>query len=108
MPHSTKLPAIATGTISSHSQVGSCIRLTHQTIAEMPAAYITPTCSRPLYQGLICATYCSRNRRCRSVIMESPLSLSICADILDVYQAHVKAKTRELTRPAGTQEAHDP
>ena len=49
---------------------------------------MTPMWSRPLYQGLIPATYCSRNRRCRSVIMESPLALSEqVTDILGVYQA---------------------
>jgi hypothetical protein len=96
--HSAKLPPIATGTISSHSQVGCCIRLTHQAIAEMPAAYITPTWSKPLYQGLIPATYCSRNRRCRSVIMESPLALCPIADILDVYQVAVK-ESRESAAP---------
>ena len=66
----------------------------------MPAAYITPTWSRPLYQGLIPATYCSRNRRCRSVIMESPLALDSIADILDVYQVAVK-ESREPPRRRG-------
>ena len=88
--HSAKLPASATGTTSSHSQPGLAMRLTHQAMAPMPAAYMTPMCSSPLYQGLIWATYCSRNFRCRSVIMESPLSLPERTDILGVYQQLVK------------------
>ena len=49
---------MATGISSSHSHVGFCMRLTHQAMAPMPAAYITAMCTNPLYQGLICATYC--------------------------------------------------
>jgi hypothetical protein len=70
--HSAKLPAIATGTTSSHSHVAPCIRPTHHQIAEMPAAYMTPTWTRPLYQGLICSTYWRRKLRWRSVIMVCP------------------------------------
>src|SRR5579862_7462971 len=68
---------MATGTTRSHSQVASCMRLAHQAMAPMPAAYITPTWTNPWYHGLICATYCSRNLRCLSVIMARPSSGNI-------------------------------
>ena len=68
-----KLPAIATGITSSHSQRASCMRLTHHQIAPMPAVYMTPMWTNPLYQGLIAATYFSRNLRWRSVIMAAPV-----------------------------------
>ena len=55
------------------------MRLTHHQIAPMPAAYITATCTIPLYQGLISETYFARNLRWRSVIMGGPR----CADGMD-------------------------
>src|SRR5207302_3693647 len=89
--HSPKLPAMATGRMRSHSHVGSCMRLTHHQIAAMPAPYMTPTCTRPWYHGLISETYFSRNWRWRSVIMAGLLRRGRLRDILVVDQESVKA-----------------
>ena len=59
-------------------------------IAAMPAVYMTPMWTSPLYQGLISETYFSRKRRWRSVIMGDSLALNPATDILVVDQSHVK------------------
>src|SRR5687767_1546409 len=88
-----KLPAIATGITSSHSQRASCMRLTHHHIAAPPTPKVTRTWTRPLYQGLISATYFSRNLRCRSVIMGASCGYLRDPDILVVDQRGCQIRT---------------
>src|SRR5688572_29366813 len=120
MPHSMKLPAIATGMRRSHSQRASCMRLTHHAIAARPTPKVTITWSSPLYSGLTWARYCSRNLRWRSVIMARLFDAGLVSDILVVDQRPVnravpfrttKSDPESPARPApaaATQEAHDP
>src|SRR5690606_17714508 len=92
MNHSTKLPAMNTGTAISHSQPRFSISLAQYQIAAMPTPYITMMCNRPLYIGLMSALYCSRTLRCFSDIMSGHLRGVYMTDILVAKAIAVKEK----------------
>src|SRR3954469_6112756 len=91
--HSKRFETTKIGTTSSHSHVAPSRREMQNAMTERPTAYITPTWTRPLYIGWICAWYSSRNCFWRSDIMATGL-LAAFTGLTLIYQAYISSYHR--------------